>query len=71
MLTILWYLIPAVLLVIFLRWAFFARLKFYHAPFCPGCGESRGRWIGVGERTGHAYFRCPHCGNVFEAPEKP
>ncbi|MGH2457363.1 MAG: hypothetical protein ACRDIY_00675 [Chloroflexota bacterium] len=56
-----------VALALLLRWAVFARLRIVRAPFCPVCRETRGRVLGVGERTSHPYFRCPHCGNVFDA----
>ena len=60
---------PAIILVLALRWAFFARLRFYHTPFCPACRESRGRILGVGEETNHPYFRCPHCGHVYDGDD--
>jgi tRNA(Ile2) C34 agmatinyltransferase TiaS len=67
--TLLWILVPVAPVMIFLRWAFFAHLRIQRAPFCPVCGESRGRFMGVGEQTGQVYFRCPHCGNAFKGTE--
>jgi transposase-like protein len=58
--------VPLVLIILALRWAFFARVGLVHTPFCPICRESRGRFLGVGERSGRRYYRCPHCGNTFE-----
>lgn len=66
MLSFLVVVVPAVALVLVLRWAFFVRLGIVHAPYCPVCQESRGQIQGVGEQTNHPYFRCPHCGNVWD-----
>jgi hypothetical protein len=56
----------AFLLLLVARWALFARVRVYHAPFCPRCRESRGRLLGIGEMTSRPYLRCPHCGYVFD-----
>lgn len=57
------------LLLLLLRWAFFIRVRVGKAPFCPNCREARGRFLGIGEKTGRAHYQCPHCGNVFEESE--
>jgi rubredoxin len=61
--------VPVVLVALVLRWALFVRVRVVHAPYCPVCGESRGRFLGVGESSNQAYLRCPHCGHVFEEGE--
>lgn len=66
MLTPILILILVVLLILLLRWAFFVRVRVGKAPFCPVCREARGKFLGVGERTGKAHYRCPHCGNEFD-----
>jgi len=58
--------VPLAILALIVRWAVFVRVAAVRAPFCPVCREARGRVLGVGERTAHPYFRCPHCGNVYE-----
>lgn len=57
-------------LVAALRWLFFVRIGIYRAPYCPVCGEARGRTIGLGERSGHRYLRCPHCSNQWEVEDE-
>ena len=52
MLTPILILILVVLLILLLRWAFFVRVRVGKAPFCPVCREARGKFLGVGERTG-------------------
>lgn len=60
---------PLAILALILRFAFFVRLSVRHTPFCPVCREARGRLLGVGEQTSHPYFRCPHCGHVYDGDE--
>ena len=66
MLSLILAVVLILLLIIVLRWAFFVRLRVGRAPFCPVCREARGTYLGIGEKSGQAYYRCPHCGNVFE-----
>ncbi|HEX5416205.1 MAG TPA: hypothetical protein VFZ25_11105 [Chloroflexota bacterium] len=58
-----------VLLLLLLRWAFFVRVRVGRAPYCPVCREARGKFLGVGEKSGQAHYQCPHCGNVFDESE--
>lgn len=69
MFTVILIAVLVVLLVLLLRWAFFVRVRVGRAPFCPVCREARGKFLGVGERTGRAHYQCAHCGNLFEEDE--